>query len=55
MERIYPDYDKMIEKDTIITEDEDAGLEYYQHYHGKYSRSVQQVKTESVLCQIVLL
>ena len=31
LERIYPDYDKLSEKDLMVTEDEDAGLEYYQY------------------------
>lgn len=34
LERVYPDYDKLVEKDMIVTEDEDAGLEYYQHFFG---------------------
>jgi len=34
LERIYTDYDTFIEKDTIVTEDEDAGLEYYQVLYG---------------------
>ena len=34
LERIYPDFDELIEKDVMVTEDEDAGLTYYQYYFG---------------------
>lgn len=30
LERIYMDYDTITEMDKMVTEDEDAGLEYYQ-------------------------
>ncbi len=34
LERIYPDYDEFRNVEMIITEDEDAGLEYYQYFCG---------------------
>lgn len=33
LERAYPDYNVFEERKKIITEDEDAGLEYYQRMH----------------------
>jgi hypothetical protein len=35
LERIYPDYEQFEERERIITEDEDSGFEYYQHFYGK--------------------
>lgn len=34
LEKIYPDFDKLIEKDVMVTEDEDAGLDYYKYHFG---------------------
>ena len=34
LERIYPDFDKLIEKDVMVTEDEDAGLDFYKYHFG---------------------
>ena len=34
LERIYMDYDTITEMDKMVTEDEDAGLEYYQALYG---------------------
>lgn len=33
-QRVYPDFDKLVEKAVMVTEDEDAGLAYYQYYFG---------------------
>lgn len=38
-ERVYPDCNHFIEMNSIVTEDEDAGLEYYQHYFGNKVKS----------------
>lgn len=35
LERIYPDYDEFQEKEHIVTEDEDAGYEYYYNLYGE--------------------
>ena len=32
---IYPEYHEFHECNYIITEDEDAGLEFYQHFYGE--------------------
>lgn len=34
LERVYPDYERFEEKDAIVTEDEDAGYEYYHYFYG---------------------
>lgn len=38
-ENVYTEYDKFHECDHIVTEDEDAGLEYYQHLYGDKVKS----------------
>ena len=35
LENIYPEYHEFHECNYIITEDEDAGLEFYQHFYGE--------------------
>lgn len=34
LEKIYPGFDHLIEKKVMVTEDEDAGLEYYRYFYG---------------------
>ena len=34
LEKVYSKYEKFEERERIITEDEDAGLEYYQYFYG---------------------
>jgi hypothetical protein len=39
LERAYPDFDQFCDADSIITEDEDAGYEYYRYFFGEKVQS----------------
>jgi hypothetical protein len=41
LERVYPDYEKFHDAESIVTEDEDAGYEYYRYFFGEKVRSSQ--------------
>lgn len=34
LEHIYPEYNEIVLRERIVTEDEDAGLEYYRYFYG---------------------